>query len=391
MRACGKSASEMKELYLDNSATTPLLPEAAEAIRLAFETYANPSSLHSAGIAASKLLAESRRTVADGSCLGASYTPVFCGSGSEANNLAIRGFCGLGKHFDSKRIIISDSEHPSVAASAESLSALGFETVMIPTKGGELDLGALESELRRGAALVSVMSVNNETGALYDIPAALSLCRQLCPGAIFHTDAVQGFMRIPLTRCADMISVSAHKIGGPKGCGALFVRGDLIRRRALSPVVYGGGQESGLRSGTENTAYAAGFAAAVRVWSERGREFAAEMRETSLAFIDVITASGCRVNRPPRTADYIISATLPGIKSQVMLSFLSSKGIYVSSGSACSSKDRKISSSLKAFGLSDRDADCTIRISLSPAVSKKDAEILGDALREGIDKLVKIK
>lgn len=381
----------MKELYLDNSATTPLLPEAAEAIRLAFETYANPSSLHSAGIAASKLLAESRATVAGLSGLGPQYAAVFCGSGSEGNNLAIRGFCGSGKHFDSKRIIISDSEHPSVAASAESLSALGFETVRIPTKRGELDLGALEDELRKGAALVSIMSVNNETGALYDTQAALSLCRRICPGALFHTDAVQGFMRIPLTRGADMISVSAHKIGGPKGCGALFVREELLRRRALSPVIYGGGQESGLRSGTENTASIAGFAAAVRVWSERGQEFSSKMRETSIAFIEALTSAGCRVNRPPHAADYIISATLPGIKSQVMLSFLSSKGIYVSSGSACSSKDRKISPSLRAFGLSDRDADCTIRISLSPAVEKEDAGILAAAVREGIDKLVRIK
>ncbi len=381
----------MKELYLDNSATTPLLPEAAEAIRLAFETYANPSSLHSAGIAASKLLAESRAAVAGLSGLGPLYAAVFCGSGSEGNNLAIRGFCGSGKHFDSKRIIISDSEHPSVAASAESLEGLGFETVRIPTKRGELDLGALEDELRKGAALVSIMSVNNETGATYDIPAALALCRRICPGALFHTDAVQGFMRIPLTRGADMISVSAHKIGGPKGCGALFIREDLLRRRALSPVIYGGGQESGLRSGTENTASIAGFAEAVRVWSERGQEFAATMRETSLAFIEALTSAGCRVNRPQRAADYIISATLPEIKSQVMLSFLSSKGIYVSSGSACSSKDRKISPSLKAFGLSDRDADCTIRISLSPAMEKEDAEIIASAVREGIDKLVKIK
>jgi len=381
----------MRTVYLDNSATTPLSKEAAAAVAEAYGIFANPSSLHSAGVEAAALLDRSRKSILKSSGLGPDFTPVFCGSGSEANNLAVAGICRRARHFDSKRIIISDSEHPSVSATAASLAAIGFETVTVPTRGGVLDLASLEKELERGAAVVSIMSVNNETGARYDIESAVSLVRRICPGAVFHTDAVQGFMRIPLCRGADLISASAHKIGGPKGCGVLFVSGKILKRKALEPVIFGGGQESGLRSGTENTPCIAGFAAAAE---SRALNMTPLIEKTESLCADCIArveAAGCRVNRPSVAVPHIISVTLPGIKSQVMLSFLSSKGIYVSSGSACSSKDRRISKSLKAFGLSDDDADCTLRVSLSPDNTPEDIALFAEALGEGINRLVRIK
>ena len=381
----------MKTVYLDNSATTPLCAEAERAITGAFSLFANPSSLHSAGIEAASLLDSSRGSLIASSGLGHGYTAVFCGSGSEANNLAIAGVCRCDRHFASKRIIISDSEHPSVYATALSLAERGFETVPVPTRGGALDLDALERELKKGAALVSIMSVNNETGAEYDIASALALCRKICPDALFHTDAVQGFMRIPLCGGCDAISVSAHKIGGPKGCGALFVSEKTLRRRAVSPVIFGGGQEFGLRSGTENTPYIAGFAAAARRWSENRGEFSARLDRLYSLTADAAEAAGCRVNRPASAVSHIVSVTLPGIKSQVMLSFLSSKGIFVSSGSACSSKDKKLSRALTAFGLCDRDADCTVRVSISPDNTPEDIAAFGSALAEGCGRLVRIR
>lgn len=380
-----------KLIYLDNSATTRLCPEAAEAMTDALSSFANPSSLHSAGAEAADLLGSSRRTLLAVSGLPEGFTAVFTGSGSAANNLALIGAGRSGKHFSSRRIILTDSEHPSVNNTVAALEREGFEAVMIPTQGGRLDEKVFSAEIAKGAAAVSLMLVNNETGAYYGVEEAFAEARRVCPGALLHCDAVQGFMRVPLPGNADMITVSAHKIHGPKGVGALFLSRDVIKKKSLSPLIYGGGQESGLVSGTENTPGIAGFSAAAVAAASRRAADSGKLALLRRMTVDAVEKAGARVNIPYRRVDHIVSVTLPGIKSQTMLNYLSAGGICVSSGSACSSHDRRISRSLKAFGLSDADADCTVRVSLSAENTPEEIEAFGERLAEGISRLVRAK
>lgn len=383
-------------IYLDNSATTALAPEVRAAMLEVWDNVGNPSSLHAAGLAAKKRLEGARSSlIASAGLKAIEWQTVFCGSGSEANNLAILGSAHTGRHLDSRRVLITDSEHASVENTAEVLSSRGFEIVRIPTKGGALDLEAIASEAKKGVCLASFMLVNNETGAIYDIESAAEIIKKACPSALIHCDAVQGFMRIPLPNAKniDFFSVSAHKIHGPAGVGALLLRRELIKKRYLCPVIFGGGQEEGLRSGTENLAGAVGFAKAAEIMKPAMDENRKHMLDVSLYAIDKITAAGAKVNMPTSRAPHILSITLPRIKSQTMLNLLSAGGVCVSSGSACSSnaKNRHVSSALRAFGLSDSDADCTIRMSLCKDNTREDIDKFAELLASGIQRLVKIK
>jgi cysteine desulfurase len=383
-------------IYLDNSATTALAPEVRSAMLEVWDNVGNPSSLHAAGLAAKKRLESARSSlIASAGLKAIEWQTVFCGSGSEANNLAILGSAHTGRHLDSRRVLITDSEHASVENTAEALSSRGFEIVRIPTKGGALDLDTIANEAKKGVCLASFMLVNNETGAIYDIESAAEIIKKACPTALIHCDAVQGFMRIPLPNAKniDFFSVSAHKIHGPAGVGALFLRRELIKKRYLCPVIFGGGQEEGLRSGTENLAGAVGFAKAAEIMKPAMDENCKHMLDVSLYAIDKITAAGAKVNMPTSRAPHILSITLPLIKSQTMLNLLSAGGVCVSSGSACSSnaKNRHVSSALRAFGLSDSDADCTIRMSLCKDNTREDIDKFADLLASGIERLVKIK
>lgn len=383
-------------IYLDNSATTALAPEVREAMLEVFASVGNPSSLHLAGQAAKKRLEAARVSLLSSAGLKSiEWQAVFCGSGSEANNLAIIGTAHTGRHLDSRRILITDSEHASVSNTAEVLATRGFEIVYIPTVGGELDLEALAKEAGKGVCLASFMLVNNETGAIYDIARAAEIIKKACPSALIHCDAVQGFMRIPLPKAQfiDLISVSAHKIHGPAGVGALFLRRELIKKRYLCPVIFGGGQEDGLRSGTENLAGAVGFARAAEMMKPLMNTNYENMLSLSNYAIERIREAGATVNLPAVRAPHILSITLPRIKSQTMLNLLSAGGVCVSSGSACSSnsKNRHVSSALKAFGLSDSDADCTIRMSLCKDNTREEIDQFATLLSSGIQRLVKIK
>ena len=383
-------------IYLDNSATTALGAAARRAMTEAADSFGNPSSLHAAGQIPAKIVAGAREKVLNAAGLRPSdgWHVIFTGSGSEGNNLAVLGAARAKKHFDSKRILVTDSEHPSVANCAARLAEEGFEIVRIPTRGGKISTEVLENELKKGAFLVSMMLVNNETGAYYDIEEAARLVHRLCPDALIHCDAVQGFLRVPLPSPAcgvNMITVSAHKIHGPKGVGALLVSPEIFRRRQLSPVIYGGGQEEGLRSGTENVIGIAGFAAAAE---EGKKDFVSNAEKVAGLYAytaEKIAAAGARVNVPARRTDHIISLTLPDIKSQTMLNFLSAAGICVSSGSACSSHDRHVSSTLLAFGLSDREADCTLRVSLCTDNTREEIDAFAAVLSDGISRLVRIR
>lgn len=382
--------------YLDNSATTSLSQGVKEAMSAAMEIYGNPSSLHTAGDEARRLLSTAREQVyaAAGVRRADGWRVVFTASGSEANNLAILGAARAKKHFASKRILTTDSEHPSVARTVEALTREGFEAVYISTKGGALDMAQLRAEAMKGVFLASFMLVNNETGALYDVEAAARAIRSVCPDALIHCDAVQGFLRqnLPRASCGvDMISISAHKIHGPKGVGALIVSPAAIKRRALTPVIYGGGQEEGLRAGTENLVGVAGFGKAVSEGRLALTPNADSLRRLYAYAVERLSALDVVLNVPESHVDHILSVTVPQVKSQTMLNFLSARGICVSSGSACSSHDKSISPALRAFGLDERAADSTIRVSLCPENSPEDIDALVAALAEGIRSLVKIK
>lgn len=381
-------------VYLDNSATTAPSEGVIDAMTAAARCYGNPSSVHAAGLESAALLRSCRAEVAAAFGLRRSddFHIIFTASGSEANNLAIRGTALAKKRRISNRIITTDSEHPSVANTAASLAAEGFEVVKIPTRGGALDMAALERELDGGALMVSLMLVNNETGARYDVERAFRMAHAKNPEIVTHCDAVQGFMRIKFTPAslgADLVSVSAHKIHGPKGVGALCVAPGMIRAKRLAPVIYGGGQEEGFRSGTENLTGIAGFARACTEARENAERDAAHMDELYRHALDVLPAAGVRLNLPTNAAGHIVSLTLPGIRSETMLHFLSEKGIFVSAGSACSSHAYGPSGTLLAFGLSPADADRTLRVSFGSQNTVDDIDRLADALRDGIGRLVR--
>ena len=242
------------------------------------------------------------------------------------------------------------------------------------------------------------MLVNNETGAVYDIRRISSIVKAANPNALIHTDCVQGFLKVPFTAKslgADMITLSAHKIGGPKGVGALWTAPGILRGKKLSPVIFGGGQEGGLRSGTENTLGIIGFGAAAAAGSASLGETISRLSAIRERLISVLTSDerfkGVKLNLPPNAAPHILSVTLPSIKSEVMLHSLSEAGIYVSSGSACSSNTHHGSYVLRAFGLCDRDADCTIRISLGDVNQPDDAERFLAVFAESLKKLVRMR
>lgn len=387
----------MKEIYLDNSATTALCDSAVKAMTDAIPLYGNPSSLHSVGLAAQKAVDEARSAM--GIALGVRMPKpgqiIFTSGGTEANNLAIRGCVYAKARRTANRIITTDSEHPSVENLLRKLEEDGVEVVRIPTRGGVLDMSALDKALEKSVLMATMMLVNNETGAMYDVANVFSRVKQRYPDAVTHCDAVQGFMKCRFTPSAlgaDLVSVSSHKIHGPKGLGALFVSADVLKQRKLVPIVYGGGQEYGFRSGTENVIGIAGFGAAVReAYLGLDSEISqmAALREYALLKLSALEV---RLNTPlGNVAPHIINFTLPNIKSETMLHYLSGEGIFVSSGSACSSHSQMPSRALIAFGLSPADADCSLRVSLCRYNNESDIDALVERLQMGLRVLVRIK
>lgn len=375
-------------IYFDNAATTRVSDTAAQAaISAMTELYANPSSAHAFGFEAEKALRAARAAVL--SALG--FTPsegslVFTGSGSEADNLALRGtahaLARRGKH-----IVLSDSEHPAVENTAKDLEKEGFTLSRLSTKGGKLDLDEARAVLTPDTILVSCMAVNNETGAIYDIASLASLAKALCPNALFHTDAVQAFTKIPagVWKKADLVSVSAHKIHAPKGVGALFVRKGV----RLVPCITGGGQENGLRSGTEAMPGICAMAAAAKQATADFSALDAQVKSinaylrTRLSTLDGV----CINTEPDGFLPHILSIAVPGLRSEILLRFLSERGIYVSAGSACSAKhaDNRV---LSAFGLPDKIADSTLRLSFSADNTTAECDAFVKALSDAMQTLI---
>ena len=389
-------ANMKREIYLDNSATTPLSEASRKKIYEMTEIYGNPSSLHSVGQSAEKTVAEARKIIL--SALGVRAREgelIFTSCGTEATALAILGSAHAKQRREALRILTSDSEHPSVQKNLEALEKEGFEIVRIPTKSGILDLDAIEASLDKKIFLASFMLVNNETGAVYKVGEAFARIKSKYPEAITHCDAVQGFMKIPFTPTglkADLVTVSGHKLHAPKGVGALYISADMIKKKKISPFLLGGGQEGGMRSGTENTIGIAAFGASVADISERAHECRERFAELYSYASERISSLGIKINRPSgEYASHILNVTLPNIKSETVLHFLSADGVFVSSGSACSSHSSTPSGTLISFGLTPAQADCSLRISFSEYNTKEDVDALYESLKSALARLVRIK
>lgn len=393
-------------IYLDNAATTKPSQAAMDGMRAAEEYFANPSSTHFAGLSAAKFLAGCREQVARAMGLrrlenrmGADRV-IFTSSGTEANNLSLLG-AAYAKKRDPHRpgtIVLAAGEHPSMENPALRLESEGYDLVRVPTTGGVLDLDALADVLRDPPSPVlyfGCMRVNNETGTVYDVPAAAGIVRKYAPNAVIHCDDVQGFGKIkdsPERLSVDTLSVSAHKIHGTRGAGALYIRGELDRQKKIVPVMPGGGQELGYRSGTENLFAIAAFAAAA---TEAARDFAAH-RETEAALraslLDRLSRiEGVETHIPPAHTEGIVHLSLPAIRSEIMLNFLSGRGICVSAGSACSAHGRHASAALAAYGLDARAMDTAIRVSLDYTNTAEEIDAFADALADGVRTLQRLR
>ena len=388
----------MREIYLDNSATTPICEEAKIKMSEAMECYGNPSSLHSKGFESSKMIADARNKILTSLFVrnGKAENLVFTAGGTEADNLALLGVA-YAKTRRATRIITTDSEHSAIENTLKALENDGFDVVRLSTKNGVINLDEFKSVMNKNTLLVSIMHVNNETGAVYNIKECFKIAKEINPDVVTHTDAVQSYMKLkvsPTELCANLVSISAHKIHGPKGIGALYISPEIIKKKQLKPIIYGGGQEFGFRSGTENLIGIVGFGAAAERGFKNLAKDVSKMRELRAYAIEKLSELNVKMNLPQGDfAPHVINITLPSIKSETMLHHLSAKGIYVSSGSACASNSatKRVSRALRGFGLSDFDADCSMRISLSPYNTKEDIDELICQLQEGIEKLVKIK
>ena len=369
-------------IYLDNSATTKPCAEAVEAMTLALtENWGNPSALYGFGIDMAKQLRTARMQVA--AALGAEPDRVFFTSGgTEADNWAL--FCAARRFGKKKKHIITTAvEHHAILNAVKELESQGFEvTYLQPDAEGRVTLAELKAALRKDTFLVSVMMVNNESGAVMPIAQMAKLVHKLCPDAIFHTDAVQGFLKVPFqakTLGADLISISSHKVHGPKGAGALYIS---PRLKSFPAYLVGGGQENGFRSGTEGTPAIFGFAAACAAGAAT---FKADIdREKALlnyAIEKISGLEGIRVNGA-HEAPHILSLSVPGVPTQNTLNLLQEDGICISAGSACAKGHR--SHVLSAMNLPPEVIDGAFRVSLSRETTTGEIDILLKALEEKV-------
>ena len=366
-----EAGKEKMEIYLDNGATTRVCPEAAEiAVRMMTEDYGNPSSTYRKGREAHAALEKARGQVA--AALGARPGEiVFTSCGSESDNWALfsgaRSMARWGRH-----ILSSSVEHDAVRRSLEALEKEGFEvTLLSPDASGAVSPQAVAAALRPDTVLVSLMLVNNETGAITDIAGISRALKAAGSPALLHTDAVQGFLKIPFTpggMGADLISLSGHKIHAPKGIGALYIRSGL----RLPPYIYGGGQEGGLRSGTEALPQIAAFGAAAEVGAREAPAAQAHMAALRRRCIDTLRARAPEIIITGGGAPHVLNLSLPGYRSEVLMNYLDAQEIYVSKGSAC--KRGKRSHVLEAMGLPPRVIDGAIRVSLSRFTTEEEID-----------------
>lgn len=375
-------------VYLDNAATTkPCEPATSAVFYSMMDHYGNPSSLHSVGLQAELAVTDARKAIA-AALVCAPECLYFTSGATESNNLAIQG-ASMTYGRRKKKIVTTSVEHSSVEMTMRVLEERGFEVVRIsPNRNGEFDYEDIVNAVDENTCLVSCMLVNNENGYILPVKRAFMSIKRNFPECITHCDAVQGFLKVPIKAAelyADMISVSAHKVHAVKGVGALYVKKGI----RLAPIIYGGGQEKGLRSGTESVPLIEGFGAAVRALLP-GLPQAIKNANELNAYLrgELEKLPNVKINSvSENTSPFIMNASVLGYRSEILLHFLEERFIYVSSGSACS-KGAK-SSVLKEFGANDRELDSALRISFSRETTKADVDALIKGIRDAQATLAK--
>lgn len=366
----------MFDIYFDNGATTKVDKAVADVMYdVMTASYGNPSSLHSKGLQAEHIVKNSRRIVADKIKANADEI-YFTASGSEANNLAILGSAKLFRY--KGEIITSKTEHKCVLECMRHLEEIGFKVHYLDVdENGIINISQLKELVCEKTQLVSIMHVNNECGSIQPIKEIYNIIKSENPSTLFHTDNIQGFCKIDLEcEWCDMMSVSAHKIHGPKGIGALYVKKGI----RLSPVIYGGGQEKGLRGGTENVPAIAGFGKAVELFDKKNNLIEIKKYIISRVTNEIpkIYVNGDIDNSSP----YILNIAMIGLRSEIILHSLEQKGFFVSSGSACSSNKPSPSHVLVSMGYKPERVDSSIRISFNNDNTMEEAEAFCDALAD---------
>lgn len=368
------------EAYFDNSATTPVYPEVRDlVVKLMEEDYGNPSSLHLKGVKAAGYIKDARERLARLMKVQPKEI-VFTSGGTESNNMALIGGA-LANRRAGNKIITTSVEHASVGSTVDFLKDMGFEVVRIGVDSrGLIDEQQLIDAVDDDTIIVSVMYVNNEIGAVMPIQDLVKRVKEKNPSVLIHVDAIQAFGKYtiyPGRMGIDMMSVSSHKFHGPKGVGALYIR-DRVK---VKPIIYGGGQQSGMRSGTENVPGIAGMVLAAEMTYNDLDAKVEHMRQLKEHLIgeltqieDVYSNSG--------DAPHIASITFKGVRSEVMLHALEERGVYVSSGSACSSNKHSVSSTLKSIGLPQEKLESTLRFSFSPENTMDQVDYAVDCCKE---------
>ena len=381
----------IQEIYFDNSATTKPCPEAiAAANEMMTSFWGNPSSTHAKGNEAALKLREARRAVA--SALSAAPEEItFTSGGTEANNIAVSGAAAKNRRAGS-RIVTTAIEHSSVFDSVAELEKQGFEVIRLrPDSHGHISPDEIAEAINSDTVLVTVMMVNNETGSILPVEAAVRAARKKAPRAVVHCDCVQAFGKIPISvkkLGADMVTVSAHKIHAPKGVGALYKRKGLV----IPPLTHGGHQEDSFRPGTEAAPLIAAFGAAVAIACGKAEMTARystvkELRDYTVE--KLLAIEGIVINSPDDALPYIVNFSTCSVKAETMLNFLSERGIYVSGGSACAKGEP--SHVIKALGLPREAADSAIRVSFCGHNTREEADALCNAVAEGVRKLAHFK
>lgn len=366
------------EVYLDNSATTRTFPEVAELMsKIMCEDYGNPSSMHNKGVQAERYVRYGRETLAK--ILKVNEKEIyFTSGGTESDNLALIG-CAMANYRAGKHLITTKIEHPAILQTMHYLEDQGFEVTYLSVDGkGQISLQELQNAMRKDTILVSMMHTNNEIGAVEPIAEAGRLIKSMNPSTLFHVDAVQGFGKYriyPKRMGIDLLSVSGHKIHGPKGVGFLYI-GEKVK---IHNIIYGGGQQKNLRSGTENVPGIAGMARAAEMLYNHLEEDAERLYSLKNYFCEGLRKiPDIRINNPEgmEGAPHIVSLSVKGVRSEVLLHALEDRGIYVSAGSACSSNKPHTagSATLKAIKLPEELLDSTLRFSMSVYTTREELD-----------------
>lgn len=380
--------------YLDNSATTKVYPEVVELMtKVMLEDYGNPSSVHMKGVEAEKYVTQATKQIA--SAIKVNEKEIFFTSGgTESDNMALIG-TALANNRAGKHIITTKIEHPAILNTCKYLESIGFEISFLSVdEYGVISLEELDKLLRSDTILVSIMHTNNEVGSVQPIAQAGALIKKKNPATLFHVDAVQGFTKaeiFPKKLNIDMLSVSGHKIHGPKGIGFLYIN----EKVKIKPISYGGGQQKGLRNGTLNVPGIAGIGLATKMGIESMKEDNERLYELKKYFLDrackldKVVVNGCPSDEDgsfaiKKTAPHIMNISVMGLRSEVMLHALEDKGVYVSAGSACASHSKKESSTLKSMGADAERMDGALRLSMSSFTTKEELDYVLSVLEETI-------